>query len=247
MPTQYRSNAIDRAFQGRGGKYDRAMYYRRPQADRQGTPLEQAGWIVVGSRTHLENMMVRGFEPLMKYGYIPYVDPERTDADGNSEPLRSPWYPILAHPSGPAEFPYDQVLTLRWYDPEVCPNPKAKFPQLTGHKVTEYPCPECSRVLYSLDGLGTGIRGLATHLRLRHEWDRPSMLSYGERVGIDFNVVYGDLKKVHEFSVASEEPDQVLSCDECDYVVPEDSGNPGAALRMHKRHNHKPLEVATVG
>ena len=231
---------------GRGGKYDRAMYYRRPKTNRGGVPLEQADWIVIGSRTQMEHMMLRGFEPLLNYGYIPSADPELRDDDGNAAPLRSPWYPILAHPKGPSEFPADQVLTFRWYKPEECPNPKARFPQLSGHKVTEFPCPECSRIFYGVDDLGKGIRGLATHLRLGHEWNREAMLSYGSQVGIDFNVIYGDLKKTYEFTGNDAGTDEALSCDECDYVAPSDAKYPLKSLRMHKLGAHKPLEVETV-
>lgn len=243
---EYQSTALGGALRGRGGKYDRAMYYKRPETSRSGQKLEHAGWVVIGSRTHMENMMVRGFTPLLDYGYIPYVDPELKDDDGQPAPLRSPWYPILAHPKGPSEFPAEQVLTLRWYVPAECPNPKAVFPQLKGHKVTNYPCPECSRHFAGIDDLGVGIRGLATHLRLRHDWDRPSMLAYGERVGIDFNVVYGDLKQVFEFA-GGEAGGELYSCDECDYVAPADSKRPEASLRMHRMNAHKELEVTNVG
>lgn len=232
---------------GRGGKYDRAMYYRRPATMRNGTPLEQAGWIVMGSRTNMEQMMLRGFQPLMDYGYIPSADPELRDDDGTPAPLRSPWYPILAHPKGPSEFPADQVLIFRWYKPEECPNPKAKFPQLSGHKVTEFPCPECSRTLYGIDDMGHGIRGLARHLRNAHEWDRPSTLAYGQQVGIDFNVVYGDLRKTIEFNADETGSDEVLSCDECEYVAPTDAKYPLKSLRMHKLGAHKPMVVEVVG
>lgn len=242
---QIESSKAQYSLRGRGGKYDRAMYYRRPSVDRVGRPLEQAGWIVIGSRTHQENMQLRGFEPLHQFGYIPSADPELRDDDGKPAPLRSPWYPILAHPDGPKVFPAEQVLTFRWYNADECPNPNAKFPQLGGHKVTRYPCPECTRIFDGIDDMGVGIRGLATHLRLMHRWDRPSTLEYGKQVGIDFNVVYGDLKETFEFSAEGSE--DVLSCDECDYVVTGDSKNPKASLRMHKMSAHKPLEVSSVG
>ena len=112
------------------GKFDKAMYYRRPKVDRGGNPMENPGWIVVDSRGQLEQFQIRGFEPLFEYGVIPNMDPELRDEDGQPAPLRSPWYPILAHPKGPSEFPVEQVATYRWYIPRECPNPKAKFPQL---------------------------------------------------------------------------------------------------------------------
>ena len=138
------------------------------------------------------------------------------------------------------------MMTLRWYIPEECPNPKAKFPQLGGHKVTHYPCPEWDRPAFiAVDGLG-GIEHLARHLRIVHDWDRPSLMKYGEKVGLDFDVVYGDLKKTYDFSVDAEEPD-ALACDECDFVVRPDSKNAEGSLRFHKMKAHKPLEMSSVG
>ena len=223
----------------RRGKFDKAMYFRRPQ-----TTVQRKGWIVTASRTHRDTYELMGFEPLMKYGVLPNDDPELRNEEGKPVPLRSPWYPILTHPDGPKEFPVAQVMTFRWYVPEECPNPKAKFPQLQGHKVTHYPCPECERPAFiAIDGLG-GIEHLARHLRIVHDWDRPSLMKYGEKVGLDFDVVYGDLKKTYDFSLESEV--EVLSCDECDFVVREDSKDKQASLRFHKMKAHKPLEVETV-
>lgn len=225
--------------QAKRGKYDKAAYFRRPDIG------QYANWIVTGSYTHREAKEVRGFVLLRKYGFIPNVDPILKDDDGNPAPLRSPWYPILAHPDGPAEFPLSQIATFRWYIPEECPHPGARFPQLGGHKVTHYPCPECDRPpFFALDGLG-GVEHLARHLRLIHDWDRPSLMKYGEKVGLDFDVVYGDLKKTYDFDAPTVESTP-LSCDECNFVVRDDSKNAAASLRFHKQSAHKPLEVETV-
>jgi len=227
----------------RGGKMDRAMYYRRPDKG------QHRQWLVVDSRTMLESFQIRGFEPLFKYGYIPYTDPDAKDDEGNHTlPLTSPWKPILQHPDGPKEFPVEQIISARWYIAEECPVPGAPgiFPQLAGNKITHYPCPECDRAAFqAVNGLG-GIRHLATHLRLIHEWDRVSLMRYGEKVGIDFDVVYGDLKKSYDFSVEADTMAEVEKCDECDYV-PAEGKSAAKALRMHKMSAHKPMEIVTVG
>lgn len=224
---------------GKRSKFDRAVYFRRPNVG------QYANWLTTGSYTHREAKEARGFEYLRKYGFIPHVDPVLRDDDGNPVPLRDKWYPILAHPDGPAEFPLSQIVTYRWYIAEECPNPDARFPQLGGHKVTHYPCPECDRPpFFALDGLG-GVEHLARHLRLMHDWDRPSLMKYGEKVGLDFDVVYGDLKKSYDFTAPATEVGR-LTCDECDFVVREDSKNAAASLRFHQQKAHKPLEVETV-
>lgn len=225
----------------RGGKYDRAMYYRRPRSG------EHAGWIVIDSRTMLESFQMRGFEPLFKYGYIPYADPDLVDDKGNNTlPLQSVWKPILAHPDGPSEFPLEQVVSEKWYIPDNCPVKGAKFPQLQGHKITHYPCPECERYFQAVDGIG-GVFGLSQHLRLGHDWDRMTIIKYGEKVGIDFDAVYGDLKESFDFTNEAEPAPVAEGCDECDFAPPADSKNPAAAVRMHKMHAHKPIEVEVVG
>ena len=209
----------------KGGKFDRAMYFRRPDK-----PYHRR-WITWGSRTHMEGFLIRGFEPLWKYGYVASDDPN------------PPWGTILNHPEGPLEFPAEQVISHRWYIPEQCPVPSVRFPQLQGNKVTHYPCPECERAPFiAVNGLG-GIEDLARHLRLMHAWDRPSLMKYGEKVGLDFDVVYGDLKESFDFNA---EP-ATVKCDECDFTVSPDSKAPAASLRMHKLGAHKQLEVEVVG
>ena len=154
------------------GRREKEIYYRRPMRG------QQAGWIIWGgsrSGTILQDFIRRGFQPLYDYGEL------RHDLD-------TPWRQILEHPNGPAEFPVDQVITLRWYtDPPI---EGVKFPQLQGHKVKEYKCPECDRDSFiAVDGLG-GIEHLARHLRLMHDWDRQSLTTYGKQVGIDFDAIY---------------------------------------------------------
>jgi hypothetical protein len=161
---------IQTGLMGGSSRHDTAMYAKRP-ADAENDP----GWVTVISRHQLEAMMIRGFVPLWAYGNI--KGPEEGEVGWTR------WKQILQHPNGPSEFPVSQVLQLRWYKPEDCPVPGTKFPQLAGHKVKEYKCPECRRAFYAHDGHG-GVGDLGHHLKYIHAWDRPSLVKYGEAVGI---------------------------------------------------------------
>jgi hypothetical protein len=211
---------------GRGSKYEKHIYYRRPQKG------EEAGWIIVAASVGgsvLTDLSKRGFEPLWKYGQL-------KDGETNK------WKQILSHPDGPAEFPADQVMTFRWYKPEDCPIPGVNFPQLQGHKIIEYQCPECSRPAFvAMDGVG-GIEHLARHLRLIHSWDRPSLVKYGEEAGVNFDAIYSHVQRVHEFgeepTTTPEEANAVLGAFDCGcgWKPKPRAKRPEAALRMHKQH-----------
>ena len=221
---------------GRGGRYDRGMYYRRPDKG------EDRRWIIIGSRTAMEQMIERGFEPLRAVGYIAAPDPEKWYAEHNYD--WTPWAQILTHPGGPDLFPAEQVLAYRWYRAEDCPVPGIQWKQLSGYKVMHYKCPECERPPFpAVNGTG-GIEPLARHLRLFHSWDRASLVKYGEKVGIDFDAIYSSVTESFEFEVGKEEAE---GCDECDWTTDPEKKNPAAALRMHKRAAHPALEVAEVG
>lgn len=174
------------------GQGDQIIYYRRPRKG------ENAGWITYGdslSGSKYRDFVRRGFEPLEKYGYInTYARDRAAFGDGKTAPAeagwtteRYIWEQILSHPDGPAEFPVEQLLTFRWYRPENVPVPGVSFPQLKGVKVKEFRCPErCGRAPFvDVDGAG-GARALANHLRITHGWDIPSLMAYGERIGVDF-------------------------------------------------------------
>ncbi len=217
-----------------GGKFDRSMYARRPKDGL------NPGWITVISRTNVTDYLSRGFEALWKYGFI---KPDQANR----------WVQILQHPDGPAEFPAEQVMIARWYRPEDNPLPGTKFPQLTGHKVKEYKCPECKRTFPAFDGLG-GIEDLGRHLRLIHSWDRASLVKYGETVGIDFDAIYSNIETEYEFdgSAVGEAPEEPppaaggmetvgeFDC-ECGWTPRPNAKKPGFALMMHKRSHKEPV------
>ena len=93
----------------------------------------------------------------------------------------------------------------------------------------------------AINGFG-GIEPLARHLRIIHSWDRVGLERYGQKVGIDFDVVYSSIQELYEF--APEE--QQNHCDECDWKPDPEKERPDSALRLHKK-THRPLEVETIG
>ncbi len=229
-----------------------AVYYRKPN-----------GWIDWGGYDDaIKHFTDRGFQAMTKYGRISAL---LKDAEGKDYPdPASVWGPILRHPEGPAEFPIDQIITLRWYRDEDNPVPGTRFPQLRGVKVTEYPCPQCKRAPFisatDADGQSVidadGVTGLGNHLHIVHGWDRLSLTSYGERSGIDFNSI-GTATKVRELGFDDEpEPPQqsvapefevttgtetgVASACECGWEPREDSKNKQASMQTHK-NQHCPL------
>ena len=218
-----------------GSRNAKVIYYRNKR-----------GWITWGDTQASKqiNMMQKGCQPLPQFGYI-------TDS-------KDLWGPILRHPDGPAMFPVEQVLTYRWY--RDCPVKSAKFPQLTGVKIVEFPCPECQR-----PGFHSPIH-LGMHLRVMHEYDRSEVLKYGDAMGIDFSKVPGGRQIVeYEFEGAVQEVEEAAEelfevstispqspaspelraeieqtkCDECDWVSKPDAKQPEFALSMHIRHAHK--------
>lgn len=221
---------------GHGAKFEKHGYYRRPLDG------EEAGWIVV-SGTNPErqsDLFRRGFIPLPKYGNIEDYEARarRTGQMADDEVIDTPWRPILEHPDGPAEFPAEQVMILRWYKEEDCPVPGTAFPQLKGHRVIEYKCPECSRPPFAaINGMG-GIEPLARHLRVLHSWDRASLVRYGERVGLDFDAIYSTIQETVEFGEA-EKPKKKsgFACDECDWKPKANAKRPALALSLHSKEH----------
>lgn len=226
-----------------------AGYFRKPD-----------GWITVSQYrggASIEMFLDRGFDALRKYGD---VTQRLNELDENGEPKRDPakiWGPILRHKDGPAEFLPEQIITARWYKEADLPVKGIKWPQLRGVKIKEYQCPQCNRAPFvsaiAADGnplaIGDGTIGLANHLGTSgHQWDRLSLMSYGDKVGIDFNAIgtavavidYAYEEKVQEepepepdFTVEDGLAEQSFICD-CgwDKAKPE---NPAQSLALHQR------------
>jgi len=229
-----------RAYSGSGTKFEQHIYYRRPLTG------DEPGWIVIQG-TNMErqrDLMLRGFEPLNKFGTLESRESylRQTGALGKDEPM-DPWRVILEHPEGPKEFPAEQVMILRWYQDEHCPIPGTKFPQLGGHSIVEYQCPECRCLPFAaIDGVG-GIEPLGRHLRIVHSWDRASLVKYGEKVNIDFDAIYSSIVHEYEFSGAKKErKSSGFDCDECDWTPKANAKRPALALTLHKKEHEFSLE-----
>ncbi len=227
---------------GTGKRDERVIYYRKPN-----------GWITWAdseSGTKLRDFAIRGFQPLFKYGAITsYMDREQKVPDPASV-----WGLILRHPDGPAEFPVEQIVALRWHtDPPI---KGLKFPQLRGMHIIEYKCPECSRAPFSelKDGdkvVLSAIKALGTHLTTMHDWDRLALLKWGDRVGIDFDAIDARTEVPYEYEEEPEVEDVVVEtktapsdgdCPKCDWAPKPSAKRPDVALRMHLR-THETVAV----
>ncbi len=225
---------------GTGKKDERVIYYRKSGG------LED-GWITHGdseSGTKLRDHLIRGFQPLMKYGVITgFLDRDQKEPDPASI-----WGPILRHPDGPAEFPVEQIVAYRWHvDPPI---PGVRFPQLQGMKVTQYQCPACSRAPFGELKRGeevvlSAIKDLGNHLTIMHKWDRLALLRWGDRVGIDFDSV--DARQVipYDYEEAGPEIEDVVvetkassDCPKCDWKQRVGVKRPDVALRGHTQAAH---------
>lgn len=202
------------------GAGDEIIYYRRPRFTRDGEPAENAGWITWAdslSGTKRRDYETRGWVALTQYGKINSQQRENALANRieNGEQMTPRqysaeyiWGAILRHPDGPAEFPLDQILALRWYEARNCPikdvEPAQLFPQLKGHRIKHYPCPQCNRSFAEVDGSGAA-KSFANHLRIMHDWDMANILNYGKEVGIDFAKVDFGSTGVVEMTFGEEE------------------------------------------
>ncbi len=224
---------------GQGKRDERVIYYRKPN-----------GWITWAdseSGTKLRDFAIRGFQPLFEYGAITgYMDKEQKIPDPGSV-----WGPILRHPDGPAEFPVEQIVALRWHtDPPI----PMKFPQLQGMKITQYQCPECSREPFGElkkddEVVLSAIKEMGNHLTIMHKWDRLALLRWGDRVGIDFDAIDARQVLPYEYEEEPAAEDLVVEtksspdCPKCDWTQKSNVKRPDAALRMHLK-THEAVGVA---
>ena len=236
------------------GQGDEVIYYKKPRLTQDGEPANQAGWITWGdsfSGTKARDYGIRGFTPLREFGKI-------NDEDRRQDLLRQAkkehWRPlqfqaewlwglILRHPNGPAQFPLDQITTLRWYDRRYCPvkdiSPKELFPQLRGHDIKNRKCPHCQRTFAEVDGRGAATP-LGNHLRIVHDYDMQNVLAYGDKIGVDFTgVEFVEGDDLEEFDFGADD-EAALVCDECGH---EESGKMAAARMTRHLKTHEAVPV----
>lgn len=169
------------------------IYYRKPNKG-----LE-ANWIVCGdSQIHKQALyLMRGWHALAQYGLV-----------GRASCLFESaykWYPILAHPDGPAEFPVEQILQFGWHRPGGLPpfppgkNVEVFWPQLAGQELIDFDCPQCENRPF--------IKAvhLANHLMTSHGWDYHTIMQLGEKLDIDFAKDFAPKSK-RTYSMPTEAP-----------------------------------------
>lgn len=200
--------------QSRGRVSERAMYYRKPPTG------NEAGWIVIhGTNPERQaGLFQKGFVPLQQYGFVDPQSVKGPDGEIHPDPSYRSWSKLLLAPGGPAELPVDQVVSYRWYDPNVCPVPGVRFPQLEGVRITKFWCPECENTYYHK------ATHLGRHLRVNHHYDRAEIAAYGAEVGISFaKEVIGGRRAVEEVAYvppSEPEPEPALPQMEFDEVRP---------------------------
>ena len=190
MPTDLDPVLTEQVFAVNRKRTEVVIYYRHPerwpdQRNPRGRKNDRAGWITWGDSQPEKrlSMLARGFEPLNLRDRS--GAPVRLwDADPAFDRY-GPWGPILVHPLGPQQFPVSQLLSMRWYDPDQCPVPGTRFPQLAewvrnGGSITEYVCPECN------DRTFAKPEHLARHLRNTHTYTREDIVALGKEMGVDF-------------------------------------------------------------
>ena len=199
-----------------GSKEEKVIYYKAPEITVMGKPYANASWIDWGDSQSSKRMVMieRGWIPLTKFG-----------------PVRDslfPWVTILMHPDGPAMFPVEQLLSQRWWNRDILKaqwpaeprtyygtptmpsgfTPERLFKQLAGVQIVEYQCPQCT------DRTVRTPMGLFQHLSITHDWDTKDIFTYGEKAGIDFEIVFNKRSKIDftfgsDDSVDEEDPEPV--------------------------------------
>lgn len=172
-------------------RFEKVIFYKKPQEwanpKHPGQPRGnlEAGWITWGdSQATIQlQKLAQGYLPLPQFGFV-------QDSDPHFDPT-NPFAILLAHPAGASQFPADQVIAYRWYDPRNLPIPTdrlcprcgrthhIRFPQLAGIKIREFACPECTNRTFH------NVLHLMRHMRNAHDYDRTEILALAQEMGVD--------------------------------------------------------------
>lgn len=215
------------------------------------------GWVVVASTTpsNRSDYEYKGFTQLPQYGQFkngtnePRAKQYETDARGTPwNPAVEPWRMIMQR-DGAKEFPVDQIIAFRWHlNP---PYKEVTFPQLEGVAITNYPCPECDKGIFSSTNSLEAAEQLRTHLTSaingRHSYSPTDLRELGGELEIDFSSArVGRVQEVKEQMAASLGASEMtattrLTCEEedCNYLTPEGSQSPEDTLQRHSNQKHK--------
>ena len=221
------------------------------------------GWIVVAATTpsNRSDYEYKGFTYLPQYGEFKNGTNEATARRLELDDRKMPWNPavepwrLIFQRGGAKEFPVDQLIAFRWHLRP--PYQEVSFPQLEGTEITNYPCPECEKGIFSSTNSLEAAEQLRSHLtsgvNQRHSYTPTDLRELGKELEIDFDSSrVGRVQEVKAQMAASLEKvgeltsTERLSCEEdgCDYLTPEESKAPGVSLHHHKTRDHKEPALA---
>lgn len=204
------------------------------------------GWIVSapGWPQEFAKRIRQGWTPLTQYGSF---TPGRKSQDSRGQgfdAVREGWR-MGFQKGGEAfarEFPVAQIVAYNWH--LTPPYREVAFPQIAGMDIPAFECPECVR-----PPLGA-VSGLATHLRIKHDYSRVDLREYGKEIGVDFTAK-SDRQQAAE--LAEKEVEQLTAaqvvvatefrCDLCEWAPLETVNDKVKSLASHKRFKHERARV----
>lgn len=213
-------------------------YYRKPN-----------GWIGVGSTTaaNRSGYEYKGYTFLPLYGEFANGtaggEPREQDTRGMGwNPADEPWRQIFQL-NGAKEFCVDQIIAYRWHLRP--PYREVTFPQLEGIEITNYPCPECEKGIFSAVNAKEAAEQLRSHLtsgvNQRHNYSANDLRELGKEFDIDFDSAR--VGRINQYRSQQPElspeappvltPNEDVVC-ECGWAAREDSKNKLASLQTHK-------------
>lgn len=204
-------------------------YYRKPD-----------GWIVsaAGWPQEYAKRIRQGWEALVQYGTFTPGQVSRDTRGVRFNPHLEPWR-VICQKGGAKEFLVEQVIAYNWH--LAPPYKEVEFPQLEGVEVDVLDCPECNVQPFH------DPQHLAQHLRIRHDYTRLDLVTYGKEMGIDFSRRTGKDKirrlevpeeKVKDMTIQEVERGDVCGIDGCTWAPTKRGKNPKAAMAAHRRLKH---------
>ncbi len=219
------------------------------------------GWVVMASTTpsNRSDYEYKGFTFMPQYGQFKNGTNEPRAKRYAADDRGTPWNPatepwrLIFQRGGAKEFPVDQIIAFRWHLRP--PYKEVTFPQLEGVTITNYPCPECDKGIFSSTNSREAGEQLRAHLTSgingRHGYTPTDLRELGHELEIDFDSSrVGRVREVKMQMAASlDAPGQPpemkttaqLTCEEegCGYLTPEGSKNPADTLQRHGNQKHK--------
>ena len=205
------------------------LYWRKPD-----------GWIVAapGWPQEYAKRVRQGWEALPQYGTFTPGQVSKDIRGIRFNPHLEPWR-VICQKGGAKEFPLEQVIAFNWH--LAPPYKEVELPQLEGVEVDVLDCPECNVQPFH------DPQHLAQHLRIRHDYTRLDLVTYGKEMGIDFSKRERK-DKARRLEVPEEEKatltvqkverGEPCGIGGCTWAPSKKSKNPGAAMAGHRRMKH---------